>query len=140
MSAAGNRVVTVVVGAVIGIVYGAVATIGHRHELRIGDAVVPWGLAVAIVGVAALLVGMRLVIDRWSSAAAAAGVIAVVALLTLPGVGGTILIAGDIRGTVWAVTPAVVGVLVVAWPSLPPRRDRGVGAGAQHAVTGGADA
>ncbi|QEO15543.1 hypothetical protein FLP10_14700 [Agromyces intestinalis] len=122
MSEIGNRVVTIVVGAAIGLVYGAIATIGHRHELRIGDVTIPWGLTLAILGVAALLVGIRLVMDRLSSAAAAAGIVAIVAVLTLPGVGGSILVAGDIRGTIWAVTPAVVGVLVVAWPSLPARR------------------
>ena len=51
------------------------------------------------------------------------------ALLTLPGPGGSVLVAGDVTGTVWAVGPALIAVLVVAWPKLPERRT---------AVTGGA--
>ena len=32
------------------------------------------------------------------------------------------LVAGDVIGTVWAVGPALIAVLVVAWPKLPERR------------------
>jgi hypothetical protein len=56
------------------------------------------------------------------AAAAAVGVIGMVALLTLPGPGGSVLVAGDVVGTVWAVGPALIAVLVVAWPELPQRR------------------
>ncbi len=48
----------------IGVIYGAVATLGHRQVLRIGDVVIPWGLVAALVGVLALLVGIRLVARR----------------------------------------------------------------------------
>lgn len=107
---------------VIGIIYGAVATIGHRLELRIGDLVIPWGLVAALVGVLALLVGFRLVAGgRLAAAGAAVGIVGTVALLTLPGAGGSVLVAGDVIGTVWAVGPALIAVLVVAWPRLPGR-------------------
>jgi hypothetical protein len=107
----------------LGGIYGAVATIGHRQSVTIGEVVVPWGLVVALAGVLALLLGIRLVAGgRWVAAAAAAGVIGVVALLTLPGPGGSVLVAGDVVGTVWAVGPALIAVLVVAWPDLPQRR------------------
>jgi hypothetical protein len=42
-----------------------------------------------------------------------------VALLTLPGPGGSVLVVGDLIGTVWSVGPALISVLVVAWPNLP---------------------
>lgn len=107
----------------LGGIYGAVATIGHRQSVTIGEVVVPWGLVVALAGVLALLLGIRLVAGgRWVAAAAAVGVIGVVALLTLPGPGGSVLVAGDVVGTVWAVGPALIAVLVVAWPELPQRR------------------
>jgi hypothetical protein len=108
---------------VLGIVYGSVATIGHRNEIRIGDVVIPWGLAAALAGVLALLLGLRLVAGgRLAAAGAAVGIVGTVALLTLPGPGGSVLVAGDVVGTVWAVGPALIAVLVVAWPSLPARR------------------
>lgn len=117
-----TRAGTFAFALVIGIVYGAVATVGHRLELRIGDVVIPWGLVAALVGVLALLVGFRLVAGgRLAAAGAAVGIVGTVALLTLPGVGGSVLVAGDIIGTVWAVGPALIAVLVVAWPKLPAR-------------------
>ena len=107
----------------IGVIYGAVATVGHRQSIRIGDVVIPWGLAAALIGVLALLLGIRLVAGgRWVAAAAAVGVVGTVALFTLPGPGGSVLVAGDVVGTVWAVGPALIAVLVVAWPRLPQTR------------------
>jgi hypothetical protein len=122
-STIGGRLGTAVVALVIGVVYGAVATIGHRSELRIGEVSIPWGIVAALAGVLALLVGMRLVAGgRLAASAAAIGIVGVVALLTLPGSGGSVLIAGDVIGTVWSVAPALLAVLVVAWPKLPARR------------------
>ena len=96
---------------------------GIGQEIRIGEVVIPWGLVAALVGVLALLVGIRLVAGgRWVAAAAAVGVVGTVALLTLPGRGGSVLVAGDVIGTIWAVGPALIAVLVVAWPKLPERR------------------
>lgn len=107
----------------IGVIYGAVATVGHRQTIRIGDFEIPWGIAAALAGVLALLLGIRLVAGgRWVAAAAAVGIVGTVALLTLPGRGGSVLVAGDVIGTIWAVGPALIAVLVVAWPELPQRR------------------
>jgi hypothetical protein len=118
-----SRAGTFAFAAAVGIVYGAVATIGHRNELRLGDLAIPWGLAAALVGVCALLVGLRLVAGgRLTAAGAAVGIVGTVALLTLPGRGGSVLVTGDVVGTVWAVAPALIAVLVVAWPRLPARR------------------
>ena len=117
------RIGTYAIAAVIGVIYGAVATVGHRQELRIGEVVIPWGLVAALVGVLALLLGIRLVAGgRWVAAAAAVGIVGTVALLTLPGRGGSVLVAGDVTGTIWAVGPALIAVLVVGWPKLPQLR------------------
>ncbi|WP_350349489.1 hypothetical protein ABIQ69_06110 [Agromyces sp. G08B096] len=118
-----NPFVVGIVAFLVGALYGAVGTIGHRHQLRVGELVIPWGIAAALIGVAALLVGLRLLLPgRLAAAAAGVGVIGVVALLSLPGLGGTILIPATIEGTVWAVAPAVIGVLVVAWPTMSTLR------------------
>ena len=106
----------------VGLVYGTVATVGHRHAWQVGEVSIPWGLIAGLVGVAALLIGIRMVAGgRLASAGAAAGVIVAVAVLSLPGPGGDVLIPSGIAGTVWAVGPALIAVLVVAWPSLPSR-------------------
>jgi hypothetical protein len=118
----GSRIGTLAIAFVVGLVYGVLGTVGHRHAWQIGEVSIPWGLVLALVGVAALLVGIRLVAGgRAASAAAAAGVIAAVAVLSLPGPGGSVLVASGPIGTIWAVGPALIAVLVVAWPSLPSR-------------------
>ena len=119
----GGRIGTILVAFAIGAVYGAVATIGHRATLRIGEVAIPWGLVAALVGVTALILGIRLVVPgRAMAAAAAAGIVVVVALLTLPGPGGSVLVVGDLSGTIWSIAPALISVLVVAWPELPATR------------------
>jgi hypothetical protein len=116
------RIRTLAIAAVIGVVYGTVATIGHRHAWRLGEVVIPWGLVAGLVGVAALLLGIRLVAGgRGAALAAAIGVVAAVALFSLPGPGGSVLVASGLVGTVWSVGPALIAVVVVAWPSSPSR-------------------
>lgn len=118
----GSRIGTLAIAFGVGLVYGILGTVGHRHAWQVGEVSIPWGLALALVGVAALLVGIRLVAGgRAASAAAAAGVVASVAVLSLPGPGGSVMVLSGPIGTVWAVAPALIGVLVVAWPSLPSR-------------------
>ncbi|MBM7505322.1 hypothetical protein ACFPER_17690 [Agromyces aurantiacus] len=118
----GSRIGSLAIAFAIGLVYGTLGTVGHRHAWQVGDVTIPWGLVLGLVGVAALLVGIRLVAGgRAACAAAAIGIVAAVALFSLPGPGGSVLVAGGVVGTVWAVGPALIAVLVVAWPSLPSR-------------------
>lgn len=118
----GNRIAGAVLAVVVGVVYGLIATVGHQQIWRIGGIEVPWGLVLAVVGVAALTAGIRLLTSgRLAVAACAVGIVGVVAVLTLPGPGGSVLIPGGTIGTIWAIAPALVSVLVVAWPKLPDR-------------------
>lgn len=122
----GSRIGVLAFAFLMGVLFGAVGTVGHRHELAIGELVLPWGIVAALAGVAGLLIGIRVLAGgRLVAGAAAVGVIGTVSLLSLPGAGGSVLIPGGVIGTIWAVGPALIAVLVVAWPSLPtPRRDR----------------
>jgi len=125
MTARGSRIGTIVISFLIGLAFGALATVGHRSTFRIGDVDVPWGLVAALAGVAALLLGIRLVAGgRAAAASAGAGIVVAVAALTLPGLGGSVIIVGDVTGTVWSIAPALIAVLVVAWPRLPSARPR----------------
>jgi hypothetical protein len=125
---------TLAIAAVVGVVYGTVATIGHRHAWQVGEVSIPWGLVAGLVGVAALLLGIRLVAGgRGASLAAAIGVVAAVALFSLPGPGGSVLVASGLVGTVWSVGPALIAVLIVAWPSLPSRGAARTPSAAAHA-------
>lgn len=123
MTRPGSRIGTILISFLIGLAFGALATAGHRSMLRIGEVAVPWGLIAALIGVTALLLGIRLVAGgRAAAASAGAGIVVAVAVLTLPGPGGSVLIVGDVTGTVWSIAPALIAVLVVAWPKLPSAR------------------
>ena len=67
--------------------------------------------------IVATVTGFRLVFDsRVIAAAAAVGVAAGIAVLALPGIGGSVLVADDPVGWIWAVAPVLLSVTVVAWP------------------------
>ncbi|KQM83068.1 hypothetical protein [Agromyces sp. Leaf222] len=120
-----NRIATLALALIIGAIYGTLGTVGHRQTWQIGDVSLPWGLVVALIGVAALLVAFRTIGGgRLVAAVAGLGVILVVGLLTLPGRGGSVLVVGDLTGTIWSIGPALVTVFVVAWPRLPARAAR----------------
>ncbi len=121
----GSRIATLVLGLVVGVVYGAVGTVAHPVTVTIGSAVLPFGLVVALVGVLALFVGFRIVLGgRIAAVGVAVGVVGIVSLFSLESVGGSILIREGVAGTVWLLGPALLGALVVSWPSLPPREHR----------------
>jgi hypothetical protein len=108
-------VITVVLASafafVVGVATGFVTTFTH-HQWA------PWGLVAGLVIVAALVAGFRLVFGgRVIAAAAALGVIASAALLTLPGAGGIVLAPADPIGYIWAFGPALIAVVAVLWPS-----------------------
>ncbi|SFR74364.1 hypothetical protein SAMN05428970_1705 [Agromyces sp. CF514] len=117
-----SRIATLVLALLVGAVYGTLGTVGHRQVWQVGDVSLPWGLVVALIGVAALLVAFRTIGGgRLVAAVAGLGVILMVGLLTLPGPGGSVLVVGDLTGTIWSIGPALVTVFVVAWPRLPAR-------------------
>jgi hypothetical protein len=94
----------------IGVAVGFVTTFTHHQY-------VPWGLVAGLVVIVALVAGFRLVFDsRVIAAASGVGAIAAIALLTLPGVGGSVLVLDDPIGYIWAIAPPVLVAGVVAWP------------------------
>ncbi|GAA1834096.1 histidinol dehydrogenase [Agromyces salentinus] len=124
----GSRIGTLVVAFLIGALYGTLGTVGHRQAWTIGDVTLPWGLVAALVGVAALLVAFRIFSGRLVASVVGLGVIIMVGILTLAGPGGSVLVVGDLTGTVWSIGPALVTVFVVAWPNLPARTGTAVAA------------
>jgi N-acetyl-1-D-myo-inositol-2-amino-2-deoxy-alpha-D-glucopyranoside deacetylase len=94
----------------IGAAVGFIATFTHHQYL-------PWGLVAGLLVVSATVTGFRLVFDsRVIAGAAAAGVVAGIAVLALPGIGGSVLVVDDPVGWIWAVAPVLLSVTVVAWP------------------------
>lgn len=113
------RIISAVLAFAVGGAVGFVLTFTHRQYVVGG---VPWGLIGALAIVAALLVGMRFAFaDRIAPVAAGAGVLGATALLATRSVGGSVLVADDVLGYVWAIGPAAI-TLVVALVRAPRPR------------------
>lgn len=106
LARAGVALLAFAVGALVGVV----TTFTHRQ-------LPPWGLLAGLAIVAALLAGIRLAVPgRLATAAAGLGVVAAVGFLALQSAGGSVLVADDPLGLVWAIGPALIAVVAVAWP------------------------
>lgn len=113
------RLVTWLVALVVGVVFGIAGTIGQAAHWG----VLPVGLVVATVGVAALIVALRLLTDdRWAAMAAGLGAMLATLVLSGQGPGGSVVVpaapdGGLSTGIVWTIAVPVVTALVVAWPA-----------------------
>jgi LmbE family N-acetylglucosaminyl deacetylase len=118
----GNRSLAGLGGLLLGILFGVLGTIAHQATLALFGVALPIGLTIAFVGIGALLVGLRLVVgDRFVVGLAAVGLLVTIFLLSLRGVGGSVLVPAGLPGTLWTVVPALLAALVLAWPKLPTR-------------------
>lgn len=100
----------------IGFVVGVILTFTHRLSA-------PWGLALALVIVLALVAGFRLAMGgRMHASAAAIGLVLASALLALPTADGSVLVVDDGLGYGWAIAPALIAAIVIAWPKPRPAR------------------
>lgn len=116
------RILTRVVQLLLGFVFGALMTFGHQATARAFDIDLAWGLWLAMLGSLALLVGVRLLsAKRTACFLVALGMLGAVALLALPGPGGSVLIPANLSGTIWAFAPTVIAILVLAWPNVSSR-------------------
>ncbi|MCU1526357.1 MAG: hypothetical protein JWP75_120 [Frondihabitans sp.] len=121
----GGKIATYVVALVAGGLFGAIGTVSHQFTA--GS--FPLGAVLALILVLALLLGFRLYFDsRRVGIAAAIGVLAVTALLTGPGSGGSALIPANAAGYSWTFGPTIIAVIVLAWPKLPQQRAAASGA------------
>jgi len=112
-----------VVGGVIGVGLGALLTVYNQFTVRIAGEDIWVGAIAAALIVAAVLAGLRLAFGtRIVPAFAAAGVVAIVGLFSLPSRGGTQLIQQTGPGLLWEIAPIVLGVVVIAWPQAVRRR------------------
>lgn len=123
MTAIASRAFTLVLAFVTGAGTGFVLTFIHGHYVvEWGEVPVPLGLIGSLAIVAALLAGMRLAFaERGAPIAAALGVIAGTAVLTLPGNSGSLFLPDDPAGYIWAVGPAVLAIVIIAWPQRSTR-------------------
>ena len=112
-----SRILTSLIAAVAGAVFGVVGTVAHAAAWG----VIPVGLLLGIVGSAALLLAIRLLVDRWAAVAAGIGMTLAVILFSGEGPGGSVIAPSGLPAVIWTVACPLIAVLVVAWPQLPAR-------------------
>lgn len=106
----GAIVLSSVFALLVGLVVGVITTFTHGQ-------LPPWGVVAGLAVVIALVIGFRLVFDsRLIAGAAAIGVVIAGAVLALPGAGGTALSLDGPAGWIWALGPAILSAVVIAWP------------------------
>jgi hypothetical protein len=118
-----TRVAGWIVGLVLGIVFGVLGTVVSQSSVSVlGFFDLPYGLIVALVAVALLLIGLRLVLSsRIGAILAAAGVVGALGVLSQPSTGGSVLVPANISGYVWILAPSIIALIVLAWPRMAVR-------------------
>lgn len=115
------RVVRVVLALAVGLLVGTLGSFKYRYGLA-ATVQLPIGLVVVLLMIALVLAAVRAVAGRRYGIAAAVGVLGAIALFAMKGPGGSVVVPEDRYGTVWAVAPAVIAVVVLGVPV--PRRRR----------------
>ena len=120
---AASLVIASVMGLLVGALVAALATFTHRQwRLELGTFHPPLGLGIGLALLAVTFVGLRLAFVRAVAAGGSIGAVVAIAVLALPGAGGSPIVAGDAIGWTWLAGAAVIGAVVVAWPARVPRR------------------
>ncbi len=112
-----TQVATVVLVGAVSALAGLLLTAIHQSTFAIGEWSFPLGLVAAMLASTALIVGLRIVWDTRVLPAIAGGLmLAATAVLAFPTPGGSIVVPANLAGYVWSFGPAVVTLLVLAWP------------------------
>jgi N-acetyl-1-D-myo-inositol-2-amino-2-deoxy-alpha-D-glucopyranoside deacetylase len=92
----------------------------HQSSVVVGDIAVPWGLVLALLATAGLIMGLRIVTrGRVLPILAAVTVIGTTAILASPTIGGSVIVPANTAGYVWTFGPSLLVLLTIAWPNLP---------------------
>ncbi|MEI3847225.1 MULTISPECIES: DUF6113 family protein [unclassified Microbacterium] len=113
-----SRIGAWVVAFVIGAFYGVAGTVAQGFRLGW----FPLGLVLALVGVTALLVAVRLLTsDRWATLATALGAMVATLVFSGAGPGGSVVVPQEADGAfnpgvAWTILVPLVSAIVIAWP------------------------
>ncbi|GAB3803653.1 hypothetical protein GCM10028798_22940 [Humibacter antri] len=109
------RVLTAVILGIVGLVFGMLGTV--VHSATIGSWQAPWGIVVALLALACLLAGIRLLgAGRLYAACAALGALVAIAVLSQRSFGGSVLITNGVLGWIWMAGAVAIALLAVLWP------------------------
>lgn len=115
----GRSALVVVASALGGLAVGILGTVVSQGVLTIAAVQLPWGLVLGLALTVTYLLGLRLSMEsRWPVIVGFLAEIAVIAFVAGETKGGSVLIPSNLWGVVWSIAPALVGVVIVAWPRL----------------------
>jgi N-acetyl-1-D-myo-inositol-2-amino-2-deoxy-alpha-D-glucopyranoside deacetylase len=122
----GGRLGTLALALAAGVVFGAIGTVAHQGTATVAGAVVPLGLVLSLVMAVALFAGFRLVFrSRLVTTMTALGLLLTAGVFSQPGAGGSALVPANLAGLLWSFGPLLIAMVVIAWPTLPPRDGTG---------------
>lgn len=111
-----SRVIACALALLMGVALGGIGTVNHQWGFSAGF---PIGAIAALVLVAALVTGLRLVFaTRIVPFFASVGLLVSLVLLTVGGPGGSVLVPANGAGYGWSYGAAAIIALVLAWPNL----------------------
>ncbi|MDQ1554871.1 MAG: N-acetyl-D-myo-inositol-2-amino-2-deoxy-alpha-D-glucopyranoside deacetylase [Microbacteriaceae bacterium] len=114
-----EKLVTSLLALGVGAAAGGICTVNHQLVLSLGAARMPLGVVVSLAIVAALLIGSRVVFgSRIPTSLAAVGVLGSLAVLTLGGAGGSVLVPANGAGYAWTYGATIIVAVVLAWPRI----------------------
>jgi len=128
-----SRVVTLLIAAVAGVVYGVVGTVSQASTIW----GLPVGVVLGIIGAGALVLAIRLLADRWAALAAGVGLTAAVVVFSGVGPGGSVIAPSDSPyALVWAFACPLLAGVIVAWPHLETLLDTRMPENNEHVPQG----
>ncbi|RKR74901.1 PIG-L family deacetylase [Frondihabitans australicus] len=117
-----GKIAMYVLAVVVGGLFGAIGTVAHQNVA--GS--FPYGVILALLVVTVLVIGFRLVFEtRLVGIAVAIGLTVVNFLLSSTSGGGSVLVPGNAIGYAWIGGAILLPAIVLIWPKLPPRPQRG---------------
>lgn len=118
MGSLASRIAAWAIALVVGIVYGAAGSFAHASFWG----PVPVGIALGLTGAGALLIAVRLLTgDRWTTLAAALGMMGITFVFAQPSTGGSVLftVQHETLALIWMGAVPLIAAVVVAWPRTP---------------------
>ncbi|WP_375399915.1 hypothetical protein [uncultured Amnibacterium sp.] len=115
------RAAGVALALAAGLLTGALGSFKYRYGLT-GATPLPIGLVLVLLMIALVLAAIRAATGRrLYGVAAGIGIVATVALFSVKGPGGSVVVVDDRYGTVWTVAPVLIAAVVLGVP-IPRRR------------------
>ena len=98
---------------------GLTLTAVHQATVAVAGVTIPLGLIVAIIGICAIMAGVRIPYQsRIHGAIAAFALLGAIAVLSAPTPGGSLVVPANLFGYLWSYGATLIAFVVLAWPRM----------------------